>query len=148
MCLAKTIKMVGGEKYIYCNFFFLSLPTTPVLWGRNCGGSDGKESAYNSGDLGSIPGSGSSPAEGNGNPLQCSCLENPRDGGAWWAAIHGVAQSQTRLKRPSSGAAEQLSSSFSCILLAKVRWGKTIWVIDNTKCWQWCGTTETLVHCW
>ena len=40
--------------------------------------------------------------EGNGNPLQCSCLENPRDGGAWWAAIHGVAQSQTRLKRLSS----------------------------------------------
>ena len=36
--------------------------------------------------------------EGNGNPLQCSCLENPRDGGAWWAAIYGVAQSQTRLK--------------------------------------------------
>ena len=36
--------------------------------------------------------------EGNGNPLQCSCLENPRDGGAWWAAVYGVAQSQTRLK--------------------------------------------------
>ena len=40
--------------------------------------------------------------EGKGNPLQCSCLENPRDGGAWWAAISGVAQSQTRLKRLSS----------------------------------------------
>ena len=40
--------------------------------------------------------------EGNGNPLQCSCLENPRDGGAWWAAVSGVAQSWTRLKRPSS----------------------------------------------
>ena len=40
--------------------------------------------------------------EGNGNPLQCSCLENPRDGGAWWATIYGVTQSQTRLKRPSS----------------------------------------------
>ena len=40
--------------------------------------------------------------EGNGNPLQCSCLENPRDGGAWWAAIYGVAQSWTRLKRLSS----------------------------------------------
>ena len=44
--------------------------------------------------------------EGNGNPLQCSCLENPRDGGVWWAAVYGVAQSQTRLKRLSS------SSSF------------------------------------
>ena len=40
--------------------------------------------------------------EGNGNPLQCSCLENPRDGGAWWAAVHGVAQSRTRLKWLSS----------------------------------------------
>ena len=40
--------------------------------------------------------------EGNGNPLQCSCLENPRDGGAWWAAVHGIAQSRTRLKRLSS----------------------------------------------
>ena len=40
--------------------------------------------------------------EGNGNPLQCSCLENLRDGGAWWAAVYGVAQSQTRLKRLSS----------------------------------------------
>ena len=40
--------------------------------------------------------------EGNGNPLQCSCLENPRDGGAWWAAVYGVAQSWSRLKRPSS----------------------------------------------
>ena len=40
--------------------------------------------------------------EGNGNPLQCSCLENPRDRGAWWAAIYGIAQSQTRLKRLSS----------------------------------------------
>ena len=40
--------------------------------------------------------------EGNGNPLQCSCLENPRDGGAWWAAVCGVAQSRTRLKRLSS----------------------------------------------
>jgi len=40
--------------------------------------------------------------EGNGNPLQCSCVENPRDGGAWWAAVYGVAQSRTRLKRLSS----------------------------------------------
>ena len=115
------------------------------------GGSDGKASVYNSGDLGSIPWRrqwhptpvllpgkshgprslvGCSPqgrkeldtterlhshfslsciGEGNGNPLQCSCssLENPRDGGAWWAAIYGVAQSQTRLK--------QLSSSSSSI---------------------------------
>ena len=43
-----------------------------------------------------------SPGEGNGNPLQCSCLENPRDGGAWWAGVYGVAQGRTRLKRLSS----------------------------------------------
>ena len=47
------------------------------------GGSDGKASAYNAGDLGSIPGSGRSPGEGNGNPLQFSCMENPMNGGAW-----------------------------------------------------------------
>ena len=47
-------------------------------------------------------GSGMSPREGNGNPLQCSCLENPRNGGAWWAAVYGVAQSRTRLKWLSS----------------------------------------------
>ena len=46
--------------------------------------------------------------EGNGNPLQCSCLENPRAGGAWWAAVGGVAQSQTRLKRLSSSSAKGL----------------------------------------
>ena len=54
-----------------------------------------KASAYNAGDPGSIPGLGRSTGEGNGNPLRCSCLENPRDGGAWQAAVYGVAQSQT-----------------------------------------------------
>ena len=44
--------------------------------------------------------------EGNGNPLQCSCLENPRDRGAWWAAVYGVAQSRTRLKRLSSSSSK------------------------------------------
>ena len=46
--------------------------------------------------------------EGNGNPLQCSCLENPRDGGAWWAAVYGVAQSRTRMKRLSSSSSKML----------------------------------------
>ena len=46
--------------------------------------------------------------EGNGNPLQCSCLENPRDGGAWWAAVYGVAQSGTRLKRLSRSYVEHI----------------------------------------
>ena len=61
------------------------------------GGSEGKASACNAGDPGSIPGSGRSPGEGNGNPLQYPCLENPRDRGAWWATVHGVAKSRTRL---------------------------------------------------
>ena len=52
------------------------------------GGSDGKTSAYNAGDPGSVPGLGRSPGERNGNPLQYSCLENPMDGGAWWATVH------------------------------------------------------------
>ena len=47
--------------------------------------------------------------EGNDNPLQCSCLENPRDGGAWWAAVYGVAQSRTRLKRLSSSSRNRIN---------------------------------------
>ena len=54
-------------------------------------------SACNMGDPGSIPGSGRSPGEGNGNPFQDSCLENPMDREAWWATVHGIAKSQTRL---------------------------------------------------
>ena len=61
------------------------------------GGSEGKVSAYNAGDPGSIPGSGRSPGEGNGNRLQFSCLENPMDRGAWQATVPGVAKSQTQL---------------------------------------------------
>ena len=61
------------------------------------GGSDGKASVSNAGDLGSIPGLGRSPGEGNGNPLQGSCLENPMDRGTWQATVHGVAKSWARL---------------------------------------------------
>ena len=61
------------------------------------GGSDGKESTCNAGDLGSISGLGRSPGEGNGYPLQYSCLENSTDRGAWWATVHGVEKSETRL---------------------------------------------------
>ena len=59
------------------------------------GGSDGKESACNAGGPSSIPGSERSPGDGNGNPFQYSCLENPMDGGAWWATVHGVTKSWT-----------------------------------------------------
>ena len=60
-------------------------------------GSDGKASVCNAGDPGSIPGLGRSPGEGNGSPLQYSCLENPMDHGAWQVTFHGVAESWTRL---------------------------------------------------
>ena len=61
------------------------------------GGLDGKESACNVGDQGSIPGSGRSPGEGNGNPLQYSCLGNLMNRGTWQAIVHGVTKSQTPL---------------------------------------------------
>ena len=64
---------------------------------RGCpGGSDSKESACNARDPYSIPGLGRSPGEGNGSPLQYSCLENPIDRGAWRATVHGVAETQLR----------------------------------------------------
>ena len=59
--------------------------------------------------------------EGNGNPLQCSCLENPRDGGAWWAAVYGVAQSRTRLKWPSSCSSKAMAPH-SSTLAWKLPW--------------------------
>ena len=63
-----------------------------VFWGF-LGSSTGKESSCHAGDLDSIPGWGSSPGGGHGNALQNSCLENPMDRGAWWAAVHGVTMS-------------------------------------------------------
>ena len=83
---------------------FLPLPFLPFLFSPFYPfyklltvGSDGKESACKAGDPGSIPGSGRSPGERNGNPLQYSCLENSMDKGAWWAAVPVVAKSWTRL---------------------------------------------------
>ena len=74
----------------------------PSQWGEKFaldfpGGSDGKESAYNTGDTGLVAGSGRSPGERNGNPLQYTCLENSMDGGVWWGSVHGVTKSWTRL---------------------------------------------------
>ena len=63
---------------------------------KSCG-SDGKESVCIAGNLGLMPGLGRPPGEGNGNPLQYSCLENFMDRGAWWAMIHGVTKSQTQM---------------------------------------------------
>ena len=67
-----------------------------INWGSP-GGSDGKESPCNAGDPGSIPGTGRSHGEGNGNPLQYSCLENPTYGGPWWARVGAVTESRTQL---------------------------------------------------
>ena len=78
-------------------YFLKSLTLFKALEDGFPGGSDSKASACDAEDPGSIPGSGRSPGEGNGNPLQYSCLENPMDEGAWWATVHGVAKSQTRL---------------------------------------------------
>ena len=80
-------KRERGKKKHICSIFFLIFP----------GGSNIKVSAYNSGDPGLVPGLGRSSGDGNGNPLQYSCLENPMDRGAQQATIHGVAKSQTQL---------------------------------------------------
>ena len=91
----------------YTQILILSLNTLPVFKNKKktfskikllkAGGSDSKRSAYSAGDPDSIPGSGRSPREGNGNPLHYSCLENSMDIGAWWATVHGDRKSQTRL---------------------------------------------------
>ena len=78
------------------------------------GSLDGKESAYIAGYLGLIPGSGRSPGNGNGNPLQYSYLENPMDRGAWWATVHGVAKSRTPLSDQNLLTEENLLLSNKC----------------------------------
>ena len=76
------------SKHFICGFYiYLGFP----------GGSNGKESTCNAGDLGLIPELGGFSGEGNGDPLQYSCLENPMIRRAWWATVHGVAKNQTQL---------------------------------------------------
>ena len=89
----------ASEDLIQGLCFFTTFSKHLSSLGRFLGGSDGKESACNVGDLGLIPGSGRSPGEGNGNPFQYSCLENSMDRGAWRAAVHEVAKSQTWLSK-------------------------------------------------
>ena len=85
----KTVSKESGELIIRYGFIItpdnMWLPQWLIV----------KESACTAGDVGSIPGWGRSPGEGNDNPLQYSCLENPMDKGAWWATVHGVTKSQT-----------------------------------------------------
>ena len=85
-----TVHGVTKSRTRLSDFTFTFMATTGFP-----GGSDGKESACNAGDLGSIPGLGRSSGEGNGYPLQYSCLENSMDRGAWQAIVHGVAKSWT-----------------------------------------------------
>ena len=85
-----------------------------------------KASVYNVGDLGSIPGLGRCPGGGNGAPLQYSCLENPMDGEAWWAAVRGVAKSWTRLSNFTFTfhfhALEKEMATHSSILAWRIPW--------------------------
>ena len=77
--------------------FWVKLGCFLPLQGGLPSGSDGKESACNARDMDSVPVLGRSPGEGHGNPLQCSCLENPVGRGAWWAIVHGVAKSRAQV---------------------------------------------------
>ena len=101
----KVMHLVPKSKTFYAHLFMQKHKVHIILFSWRPifqlkgfpGGSVGKESACKAGDQGSIPGSGRSPEEGNGNPLEYSCLENSIDRGAWWATVHGVTKSQTRL---------------------------------------------------
>ena len=86
------MKVFTGQKFL-TTIYISSYRDTKNHMGFP-GGSDSKESTCNTGDKGSIPGLGRSPEEGNSNPLQYSCLENPMDGEAWQAIVHGVTKSQ------------------------------------------------------
>jgi len=104
LLLLFTCSQVLGQQILpWCTYCFL-FPSA-ILFFFICpyhDGSEVKASACNVGDLGSIPGLGRSPGEGNGNSLQYSCLENPVDRGAWWATVHGVTKSWTRLRNFTS----------------------------------------------
>ena len=116
--------------------------TTPI------GGSDGKERACSAGDLGSIPGSGISPGEGNGYSLQYSCLENPTDRGAWWATVHGITErvghdwARTHAKFPRGLSARFLEFPVSP---SRWKWKKQCWPADLAGALQWTlGITQHL----
>ena len=79
--------------------------------------------------------------EGNGNPLQCSCLENPRDGDVWWAAVYGVAQSRTRLKRLSSSSSRELEMDIYTLLYLKQITNKDLLYITWNSA-QCCGSLD------
>ena len=130
MVLITFTKLYNHQHYLFSKSFYYHR-LKQIQWtisGFPCS-SVGKESACNAGDLGSIPGSGRSAGEGNGNPLQYSWLENPRDRGADWAAVYGVTQSQTRLMRLSSSSMEWMGGEWFGIFkstLTPLRWWRTL----------------------
>ena len=106
-------------------------------------GSVVKTPPANAGDVGWIPRLGRSPGEGNGNPLQYSCLENPRDGGAWWAAIYRVAQSWTRLNWLSSS-----SKGLTGVSRAKIKNVPAVWETRvGSLGWEDPLEKEMATHC-
>ena len=108
-------------------------------------GSGGTESACNVGDLGSIAGLGRSPGEGNGNPLQYSFLENSMDGGAWWATVHGVTKSQTRLSDFTSLHFTSVCSGSSVVGLMATS-SKRVYAIPKSAAPR--APVPAAVHCW
>ena len=101
-----------GENVLKC----LCLHLRQSLWGFS-GGSHGKESTCKAGDRGLIPGLGRSPGEGNGSPLQSSCLENHMDSRGWWAAVRGVAKSHTQLSHFRLSVSQVILHNALCVSL-------------------------------
>ena len=99
------------------------------------GGSDGKASAYNVGDLGSIPGMGRSPGKGNGKPLQNSFLENPMDRGSWQATVHEVVKNWTRRSNFTFTFTNQSEAYCSSMEKEYSMMGKLYQALKNYVCW-------------
>ena len=115
----------------------------------------GKEPACNAGDLGSIPGLGRSPGEGNGNPLLYSCLENPMDRGAWQATVHGITKSQTWLSNfhnllyqdfAIASIDSQISPMYFSILFSTFQQLASLWTLTPwNNLFSWFSRTNTLL---
>ena len=107
---------VRGQPLKHCPAPAASAPSKHAVDRDFPGGPGDKEFAFSAGDLGSIPRSGRSPGGGHGFPLQCSCLENPTDGAAWRATVHGVVKGRTRLNNQHfhSGGAMAKTLHFQC----------------------------------
>ena len=103
-----------GFVHLYARAWFISVVKVYRGFPKQLRGKESAYSAGAAGDMGLNPGSGRSPGGGRGNPLQCFCLENPMDRGDWWITVHGVAKSQTRLKRLSTHAHKVYRASTLC----------------------------------